>query len=143
MLVKDVMNSDVKTIGPKVSVQEAAKIMSKFRIGSLIVVKNEELAGIVTERDIITKAVAESKDMTKTTVSNIMTKEVILIKPDADIEDASELMIQHHVKKLPVIFEKQLIGIITSMDIVAAQPKMIEQMGALLVFPKKKKPVAG
>ncbi len=143
MLVKDVMNSDVKTIGSKSSVQEAAKVMGRFRIGSLIVVKDEELIGIVTERDIMTKVVAESKDAIKTSIGNIMTKDIVMIKPDADIEEAAELMIKHHIKKLPVVFDNQLIGIITSMDIVTAHPKMIEQMGALLIFPRKKKPVAG
>ncbi len=143
MLVKDVMNSDVKTIGSKSSVQEAAKVMDRFRIGSLIIVKDEELIGIVTERDIMTKVVAESKDVVKTSIGNIMTKDVVMIKPDADIEEAAELMIKHHIKKLPVVFDNQLIGIITSMDIVTAHPKMIEQMGALLIFPRKKKPVAG
>jgi CBS domain-containing protein len=143
MLVKDVMNPEVKTIDPKASVKKAAEEMSKFRIGCLIVVSEEELVGIITERDIMTKLVAESKDAAKTTVKEIMTKDVVFIKPDADIEEASEAMIENHVKRMPVVFDSQLIGIITSMDIVNAQPKIIEQMGELLVFPKKKKPVAG
>ena len=143
MLVKDIMTKSVKTIEPDSTIQEAADTMSKSSVGSLIVVRKGELMGILTERDILTKVVAKSTAGSKVHVKDIMTKEVVMIEPDTDIEDAAEIMVKKQIKKLPVVHNNQLIGIVTSMDIVSAQPKMIQQMGQLLLFPRKKKAVAG
>ena len=77
MLVRDIMNKDVKTIEPDETVQEAAAVMSKFSIGSLIVIKDGSLQGIITERDIMSKVVSKTLDASKTLVSKIMTKSVI------------------------------------------------------------------
>ena len=143
MLVLDMMNKDVKTIEPDNTVQEAAAKMSKHSIGSLIVIKNGSLQGIVTERDIMTKLVSKALDSSKTMVSQIMTKAVVMISPGRDVEDAAEVMVERGIKKLPVLKGDKLIGIVTSMDIVIAQPKMMEQMAALFLMPKGKKAVAG
>lgn len=144
MLVKDVMNTDVKTIDKDSTVQEAAEIMNKFGIGSLIVIKGEDnMVGIVTERDMMSKIVAKAKDSSKTRVSEIMTKKVIMVSPNSDIEDAVHIMLDKKIKKLPVLENNKLIGIVTSVDLCSAQPKLIEQVGSLLLFSKKKKAVAG
>lgn len=143
MLVKEIMITDVKTITPNSTVQEAAKKMSDFCIGCLIVVDKGKLAGIVTERDMIRKLMAKGKSPAKTPIKSIMTKDVIMIAPDTDIEEASEVMIDKRIKKLPVLEKDNLIGIITAMDIVAAQPKLIEQISELFIIPGKKKAVAG
>ena len=143
MLVKDIMNSNVKTTGPKTSVKAAAAQMTKFSIGSLIIVKSGRLQGILTERDILSKVVAKAKDAAKTKVEDIMTEDVVVIRPDADIEEASEAMVKHKIKKLPVVFNHNLVGIVTSMDIVTAQPKTLESLAKLLLVPRKKKVVAG
>jgi len=143
MQINEIMNTDVKTTRPESTVQEAAKKMGRFRIGSLIVVKNKKLAGIITERDILTKVVAKAANCSKTMVKNAMTKEVIMIDPERDIEDASEVMMEKGIKKLPVIKNENLVGIVTATDIVAAQPKLMEQMAELFLIPGKKKSVAG
>jgi CBS domain-containing protein len=143
MQVKDVMNRDVKTIEPSESVQEAAAKMSRFSIGSLIVIKNGSLQGIVTERDIMSKVVAKALDASKTRVSSVMTKSVVMVAPDREVEEAAEVMIEKGIKKLPVISGDKLVGILTSMDIVIAQPKMTEQMASLFLTARQKKAVAG
>jgi CBS domain-containing protein len=143
MLVRDIMNKDVKTIEPSDTVQDAAAKMSRFSIGSLIVIKNGSLQGIVTERDIMTKIVSKSIDSSKVAVSKIMTKSVVMISPERDIEDAAEVMIEKGIKKLPVIKDDTLVGIVTSMDIVIAQPKMMDQMAGLFLTARQKKAVAG
>ena len=144
MLVKDVMNTNVKTIDPDSTTQKAAKEMNKYNIGSLIVVKNENMVGIVTERDMLKKIVAKARDSAKTKVKQIMIKRVIMIDPETHLSDAVDVMNQHGIKKLPVLHEKSLVGIITATDIVNAQPKMIEQLSKLFVFSdKKKSAVAG
>ena len=138
MRVEEIMNKDVKTTEPKVTVQEAAEEMSRYGIGCLLVVKNKKLIGIITERDIMKKVVAEDKQPSKTLVENIMTKDVILISPDMEIEEAAELMMKHNIKKLPVIIGHQLIGIVTATDICAAEPKMLENLSKLMLIPKKR-----
>lgn len=143
MLVRDIMNKDVKTIEPDETIQEAAIRMSKNSIGSLIVIKGSTLQGIITERDIMSKAVAKSLSAAKTKVSEIMTKSVIMIAPEKDVEDAAEVMIENRIKKLPVLKGDKLIGIVTSMDIVIAQPKLMEQMAALFLTSKQKNAMAG
>ena len=143
MLVRDMMNRDVKTIEPDSTVQEAAAKMSKHSIGSLIVIKGGSLQGIITERDIMAKVVAKALDSSRTKVSAVMTKEVVMIAPERDVGDAAEVMIERGIKKLPVIKGDKLVGIVTSMDIVVAQPKMMEQMAALFLMSKGKKAVAG
>ena len=137
------MNTDVKTINENSTVKKAAVEMNKFRIGSLVVVKGSKLSGIITERDIIDSVVAEAKDSSKVKVKEIMTKEVIMVSPSKDISEAAELMIEKKIKKLPVMKGKQIVGIITATDICAAEPKIIEQIGALMLFPKEKKNIAG
>lgn len=143
MQVKDVMNPDVKTIKKDSTIQEAADLMSRYSIGSLIVVVETRVVGIITERDILQKVVAGGKDATKTAVEEVMTKEVIMIGPETDIEDAAEIMMEKRIKKLPVISQNNLIGIITATDLCTASPKIIERLGELLLLPHKKKIVAG
>jgi CBS domain-containing protein len=91
----------------------------------------------------MTKIVSKSIDSSKVAVSKIMTKSVVMISPERDIEDAAEVMIEKGIKKLPVIKDDTLVGIVTSMDIVIAQPKMMDQMAGLFLTARQKKAVAG
>jgi CBS domain-containing protein len=138
MLVKEIMNTEVQTIGKDASVKEAAEKMSEFSIGSLIVAEGTRVVGIVTERDILRKVVAEAKDATETRVKDIMTEEVIMIEPDIDVEDAADIMREKKIKKLPVISNRQLVGIVTATDLCMASPKMIESLSDLMLTSKGK-----
>jgi CBS domain-containing protein len=141
--VKDIMNTDVKTIKPDESVQKAAEIMKEFRIGSLIVITGTKLVGIITERDILNGVVAEDKVPSEVKVEDVMTREVIMVSPEMGIEEAVDLMMEKKIKKLPVVSSDKLIGIVTVTDIITAEPKMLKQLGTLMLFAKAKKPVAG
>jgi len=143
MQANEIMNTDVKTVEPKSTVQDAARKMEEFGIGSLLAVKGGKLVGIVTERDLLNKVVAKAMDSSKLKVSDIMEREVIMIGPETDVEDACEIMVEKKVKKLPVIKDDGLIGIVTATDIVSAQPKLMEQLGKILLLPGKKKLIAG
>ena len=132
------MNTDVKTITPRSTVQKAAKEMSNFRIGCLVVVEKEKLSGIITERDVITRLVAEDLKASETKVEEIMTTEVIMIEPDKDVSDAAEIMTEHKIKKLPVISNNRLVGIITLADICAVEPELIKKASDLFVQQEKK-----
>ncbi len=135
MLVEEVMNKDVKTIKPDSSVKEAAEIMSKNSIGSLVVVSDSELKGIITERDVL-KSVADGRT-DSTLVKDIMTKDVITVQPTKDIEEAADLMTKHKIKKLPVVAGGVLVGIVTASDLVAFEEKLLEKLASLMVISKR------
>lgn len=119
MKIREIMRP-ARTISITSNVKDAAKIMNKHRIGSLIVVNEhkEKVAGIITERDILEKVTANNKLPSKVKVEDIMTKKVLTISPESMIDDAVYLMIQHKIKKLPVVEHGELKGIITSSDLI-------------------------
>ena len=119
MKIKEIIKN-VKTISPGDTVKEAASVMSRHNIGSLVVVNSsKKVVGIVTERDIIEKVNARDKLASRVRIEDIMTSKVITIDANALIDDAVYLMVKHRIKKLPVLDNNELIGIITSTDIVA------------------------
>ena len=142
MLVKDAMNRRVIVIKPDATVREAARIMTKFRIGSLIVMEDKNLIGIITELDIIWKVVANDLNPNTTLVRDVMSKEVVTVKPDQSLEDAAELMVRRKIKKLPVVEDHKLVGILTATDLISFEPKLIEGLAKLMLF-REEKPVAG
>lgn len=143
MLIKDVMKTDVKTIDKDATIQKAAQLMNKYRVGCLIVVKDDRLMGIITEDDILRKVVSKAKDPSKISVKKCMTKEVIMVSPSDDIETAIEIMLKKRIKKLPVVSGNKLIGIVTSTDICMAEPKLMKRISELLLIPSERKMVAG
>jgi CBS domain-containing protein len=143
MFVREIMNKEVITVEGTVTVQEAAKLMNEHNVGCLIVVKNKELTGIVTERDFLSKVIVEGRNPTKTPVQRIMTKEVVLGKPDLDVQEAVDIMHEKGIKKLPIVKGNKLVGIVTVSDICSVEPKFIEKLSALFLFPRRKKNVAG
>jgi len=142
MLVKEAMTKNVIIINPDTTIKDAAKIMSEQRVGSLVVIENEKLVGIITELDIIWKVVASELDPKTTLVRDIMTKKVVTISADQTLEDATDIMVENKIKKLPVIEGNKIVGIITATDIISIQPKLIESLAKLMLF-EEKKSVAG
>jgi len=128
MELKDIMVKSVVTIEPNESVKEAAKRMNLYGIGCLIVVDKGKVAGIFTERDILTKVVETSKNAGKTKVSEIMSTKLVVGTPDMDVVDAARMMLQKKIKKLPVVTDSQLVGLVTFTDIVRTvrmEPEMM------------------
>jgi len=143
MLVKDVMTKGVITADPKITAQKAAKIMNTKGIGAIVLVTNEKLVGILTERDIVINLVVDDLTASDTPVKDIMTNDPVLIEDDADVDEAIEAMNEHHVKRLPVISGSELVGMVTTSDICALQPKAIERISKLITSPKSSKAMAG
>jgi CBS domain-containing protein len=131
VLVREVMNKNVMTVKPDVTLKKAAEAMSNYHIGSLVVLENNKLVGIITERNVLV-AVADGKDSELTTVEEVMTKKVITISPDKTIDEAITLMTEHRIKKLPVLDGEKLVGIITASDIIVVEPKLIEGIANLI-----------
>ena len=116
--LEDVMVKDLIGVEVKTSVKKAVELMNEHEIGCLIVMKRGKLAGMVTERDMIRRVLLDYKDPEKIKVSEIMSKPVIVGKPKMSIEDAVKLMFNRNIKKLPVIDDGHLVGLVTLTDLV-------------------------
>jgi CBS domain-containing protein len=100
--VKDIMTRDVDTATPDMTVREAAQLMKVKDIGSLPVCEGRRVIGVVTDRDIAVRVVAEGLDLT-TRTSEIMSKDVVTVREDADLKDAERLMHDRQIRRLPIV----------------------------------------
>ncbi|HLD49074.1 MAG TPA: CBS domain-containing protein [archaeon] len=123
VLVKEVMNKEIKTVDLDDSIERAAEVMKNSRIGSVLVMGEKNLKGILTTRDIVYKHVAGSRGEF---VKDIMSTDIISISPDKTIEDAAKLMAENEIEKLPVFDKGTLVGIITSNDVLRIEPALFE-----------------
>ncbi len=124
MLVKEIMSKDIVSVSPEDTVFQACLIYRDKKVGSLLIMKDEICVGILTERDIIERAVCENKDAQNTKVKEIMSKDIVKIHALKKVEDAVELMDKNQIKKLPVFFNDSIIGIVTATDISKAGPQL-------------------
>jgi signal-transduction protein with cAMP-binding, CBS, and nucleotidyltransferase domain len=111
------MSKNVITVDKSTSLQEAAQNMKKLNVGCVIVVDGTKPLGIITERDFVTKVAAEGRPLF-TEISEIMSSPLITIGPEETIWEASEMMKEKSIHKLPVKENEQIIGIVTTTDIV-------------------------
>ena len=130
------MARDVVTIDCDFSAKYAARIMNYYGISSLVATSEEEIVGILTERDLITRIVAVGQDPEKVMVRAIMSKPIIIVSPSTPLEDAVKIMFQKKIKKLPVINRAknsdELVGMLSLTDVARLQPQMMETMRELL-----------
>ncbi len=119
LLVRDVMRREVKTIDQSSSVHDAASLMAHETVGSLIVTGRSGAVGIITEGD-VSRAVAKGRNLKKTPVKSIMGAPLVSVTGEARVEEAAKLMARVGVKKLPVVDNDELVGIVTQSDIVAS-----------------------
>jgi CBS domain-containing protein len=115
--IRDAMTEDPRSIGASASVVEAAQLMREEHIGSLPITDDEQLVGMITDRDITTRVVAEAADPKTTSVGDVYSQDLISIEPDQDLEEALRLMARHQVRRLPVIENGRLVGIVAQADI--------------------------
>ena len=141
---EDVMVKEVITVDEKSTVKEAAEVMNKFEIGCLIAVRNGKAMGIITERDLLKRVVADGRNATKTKVKDIMSSPLVVVEPSTDLEEAVRLMFQMKIKKLPVVDGKRLVGLISLTDIARFQPqviKILKQLATKQAAPKSMRKV--
>ncbi|MDH7476991.1 MAG: CBS domain-containing protein [Candidatus Bathyarchaeota archaeon] len=142
--VEDVMVKEVITIDENSTVKEAAEIMNKFEIGCLIAVRKGKAMGIITERNLLKRVVAEAKDANKTKVKDVMSSPLVVVEPGMDLEEAVRLMFEMKIKKLPVVDGKRLVGLVSLTDIARFQPqaiKILKQLAMRQAAPKSMKKV--
>jgi CBS domain-containing protein len=115
--VRDAMTPSVRTVNPAQSLTEAAEVMKGEDVGSVPVVEEGRLAGILTDRDIVTRAVAERRDPQTVKVDEIASRELVTVEPEQDLDEALALMARHQVRRLPVVEEGQLVGMLAQADV--------------------------
>lgn len=116
MLVKDIMTPRMEFVGPGLSLQEAARKMRDVNIGSLPVWENGQLLGMVTDRDICCRGVADARDAAQTTVREIMSRDVTCCFGDDEIADAARLMEGKHIRRLAVLNQDRTMAGFLSVD---------------------------
>jgi CBS domain-containing protein len=140
MNIGKLMIRNVVTVQRDASVHEAVQLLNKHKIGCLIILNNGQIAGIITERDLLERVLEQCKNPKQTKVSEIMTRNVITGTPDMDTVEATRLMFKLKVKKLPITEGNRLVGIVTLTDIARATSidqktiELIEQLSNMHIL---------
>jgi CBS domain-containing protein len=128
--VKDVLTAkggDVATVPIDATTMDAVCLMNKRRIGAVIVMDGEQIAGIFTERDVMNRIVFDGKDPSTTRVRDVMTAKVAFVVKNTSLEACRTIMTRHKLRHLPVIENSKLVGMISSGDILARELKDQEE----------------
>ena len=127
----------VWTIAPDASVYEALRVMADKNVGALLVLEGGELVGVISERDYARKVVLRGRSSVDTPIRDIMTADVISVRPDQTVEECMALMTDYHIRHLPVVADGRLMGVISIGDVVKSiiteQGFMIEQLTSYIV----------
>ena len=119
--IREIMTKNPTTIQPSTPLAEAARLMRDEDVGLLPVVDGDQLAGTITDRDIVVRAIAEGRDATSTTVGELASRDLVTIDPQQPLDEALRLMAQHQVRRLPVVEEDgRLVGIVAQADVAQA-----------------------
>jgi len=124
--VLDAMTREPISISPDKNIEECAKLMLKKGVGGIVIVDGNKIKGIITEKDLVERVIAKNLDPKKVKVSDIMSKKIIGIKPDIDIYDALIKMRDSNVRRLPVIHDDRLVGLLTEKDILKIEPSLFD-----------------
>jgi len=130
------MVGEVITIEANATVREAVRLMNNREIGCLVVVQDGKPTGIVTERDMLKRVLVAGRDPRAAEVSEIMSKPLLFMEPEKEIEDAVKLMFKHKIKKLPIVENGRLVGLVTLTDLLRS-PEVTEWLEE---FPLKETP---
>ncbi len=127
-LVKEAMRKDVLTIDGNAPLVDAAKSMVEQDMGSVIVLEKAKPIGIITERDFVDKVISKSRDPKKLKVKDVMTSELVSVDPDTDLYEAVRLMREHGVRRLPVIKNGILYGIVGPKELAESFTPYIDKL---------------
>jgi len=138
--VKDIMTKNVAYINPDSSVTEAAQLMQKHNVGSIPVCDKNGVIGLITDRDIVVRNVAHGTDPHSTPVKNVMTSQVTTVTPEMDIEQVSGIMSKNQIRRIPVVDNNMLVGIVALGDLATDSRFDMEASGALSDISEPAKP---
>lgn len=132
MKVSDIMTKNVVKISPEESVEVAARTLTHYNIGALPVCDDRgKLCGMVTDRDLVIRCMAANKPASSTTVRQVMTNQLVCVEPGADVTEAAQLMGGRQIRRLPVVEQGRLCGMISLGDI-AGEKKTVGQAASAL-----------
>ncbi len=120
--IRDVMTSNPTTVERSTNVLEAAKVMAGEDVGPLPVTDGGRLVGIITDRDIVTRVLAEERDLQSTTVGDICSSDLVTVTPEDDLDQALRTMASAQVRRLPVVEGDRIVGIVAQADVARALP---------------------
>ena len=130
MKVREIMTTEPRFAAPDTTLEEIATLMKEEDVGVIPVVDDGEVTGLVTDRDIVVRCIAAGKNPAECTAEDIMSGEVRMIEPDADLDDAADIMAEVQIRRLPVVEDGRLIGMITLGDIAVKAAEEEEQTTA-------------
>lgn len=128
--IRDVMTSNPTSCEPTTSVVDAAKVMAQEDVGPVPVVEGGRVVGIVTDRDLVVRVIAEGRDPNSTTLGEVVSSDLVTVQPDTQLTEALQLMAQNQVRRLPVVEGDQLVGIVAQADVARAADE--EQTGEVV-----------
>jgi CBS domain-containing protein len=141
MKVRDVMTKSVATINSDATVKDAAQLMLQYNVGSIPVVDSNGLVGIVTDRDIVVRNIAQGQDPMSTQVKNVMTSQVTTVSPEDDVQSITQMMASRQIRRVPVVENQKLIGMVSLGDIATTGKTNMEASEALAEISKPSKPL--
>jgi CBS domain-containing protein len=115
--IRDLMTENPSTCEPGTPVVEAAKVMAREDVGPIPVVEGGRLTGLVTDRDLVVRVLAEGRDPQTTTVGEVATSDVVTVSPDSSLDEALKLLASNKVRRLPVVEGDRLVGIVAQADV--------------------------
>jgi CBS domain-containing protein len=129
LLVSEIMSKNVRTVRPNSTVTEIVRKMNKFEIGSVVVVEGEKPVGIITERDILRRVLEVTLASEALKAKEIMSAPLITVSDQSTVDEAARIMVDKRIKKMPVVHEGKLVGIVTSTDVMRSEPRLVELLG--------------
>ncbi|MBI3610796.1 MAG: CBS domain-containing protein [Nitrospirae bacterium] len=135
MRLREIMKRNVISIPSDFPVIEAARLMAERNIGCLMVVQEGQAKGILTDRDIVVNVIANGADPAATKVEDVMQSHLVSAAPDMDLVEATRLMASHHVRRLPVMEDGHLLGIVTLTDLARVVQEEVDNLCSLRATP--------
>jgi CBS domain-containing protein len=117
MKVKEIMSRDVASLRSDDSIERAAQLMKQYNCGSIPVCTQDKIIGIITDRDIAVRSVASGQEPSSERVGDVMTKDVVFGSPEMDVGDAARLMSDRQIRRLPIVENNKVVGIVALGDI--------------------------
>ena len=115
--IREIMTPDPRTVEPSATLRDAAREMSQGDVGAVLVTENGRLVGILTDRDIVVRAVAEGQDPASTTVGDVASRDVATLTVDQSVDDAIRIVREHNVRRIPVVQDDRPAGIVSIGDL--------------------------
>ena len=124
MPVREIMTSDPITIDKDIKISDAAKKMVELDVGSLIVMDGHNPIGILTERDMVKKIISKNVNPDSLSLTKVMTTPLITLNGDEDMQKAIDLMLKMHIRRVPIVEDQKLVGLVTDTDLVSVSVEM-------------------